>query len=208
MAKDPAFLFYPNDWLGGTHGMTLEEKGAYMEVLILQFNRGHMEGHMIGQIIGQIWDKIQNKFTKDDNGLWFNARLEEEIVKRKTYSLSRRNNLKGKNQYSNNLAHMDGHMTSHMENENENENINIDSNINTINNKKKIKKVDIYRSLLHLTITKAEVEKLKATYSITKIDQTLDAIENYRNNKNYTSLYLTCKKWLEKEQNNKTQMVY
>ena len=27
MAKDPAFLFYPGDWLGGTMGMTLEEKG-------------------------------------------------------------------------------------------------------------------------------------------------------------------------------------
>lgn len=207
MAKDPAFLFYPNDWLGGTHGMTLEEKGAYMEVLILQFNRGHMEGHMIGQIIGQIWDKIQHKFTKDENGLWFNPRLEDEIIKRKSYSLSRRNNLKGLNQYTKNKGHMEGHMTSHMENENENENININSNINNTN-KKKNKKVDIYRSFLHLSITKAEVEKLKANYSITQIDRTLDAIENYRQNKNYISLYLTCKKWLEKEENNKSQMVY
>ena len=41
MAKDPAFLFYPNDYMGGTLGMTLEEKGAYMELLILQFNKGH-----------------------------------------------------------------------------------------------------------------------------------------------------------------------
>ena len=207
MAKDPAFLFYPNDWLGGTHGMTLEEKGAYMEVLILQFNRGHMEGHMIGQIIGQIWDKIQHKFTKDENGLWFNPRLEDEIIKRKSYSMSRRNNLKGLNQYTKNKGHMEGHMTSHMENENENENININSNINNTN-KKKNKKVDIYRSFLHLSITKAEVEKLKANYSITQIDRTLDAIENYRQNKNYISLYLTCKKWLEKEENNKSQMVY
>lgn len=36
MTKSPAFLFYPGDWLGGTLGMTLEEKGAYMELLILQ----------------------------------------------------------------------------------------------------------------------------------------------------------------------------
>ena len=46
MAKDPAFLFYPNDWLGGTIGMSFEEKGAYMELLIAQFNLGHMTSHM------------------------------------------------------------------------------------------------------------------------------------------------------------------
>ena len=28
MAKDPAFLFYPNDWLGGTIGMSFEEVRA------------------------------------------------------------------------------------------------------------------------------------------------------------------------------------
>ena len=35
MAKDPAFLFYPGDWIGGTMGMTFEEKGAYMEILMM-----------------------------------------------------------------------------------------------------------------------------------------------------------------------------
>jgi hypothetical protein len=50
MSKDPAFLFYPNDYIGGTMGMTFEEKGAYMELLMLQFNRGHMTTHMIGHM--------------------------------------------------------------------------------------------------------------------------------------------------------------
>lgn len=117
MAKDPAFLFYPGDWLGGTLGMTLEEKGAYMEVLMLQFNRGHMEGHMIGQVIGQIWDKIKHKFVQDEKGLWFNERLELEKQRRKDYTASRKNNLKGKNQYTKGKKR--GRMTSHMENENE-----------------------------------------------------------------------------------------
>lgn len=126
MAKDPAFLFYPNDWIGGTMGMTFEEKGAYMELLMTQFNRGHMTSHMIGQVVGQIWDRIQEKFVKDENGLWYNVRLEEEKVRRQNFTKSRRNNVSGKNQHSkkeenneeNEVAHMDGHMTSHMENEN------------------------------------------------------------------------------------------
>lgn len=124
MAKDPAFLFYPNDYIGGTMGMTFEEKGAYIELLMLQFNRGHMDGHMIGQCVGQLWNRIQSKFIQDEQGLWYNQRLDIEKAKRKAFSESRRNNIKGNNQ------HMKGHMTTHMENVNEDviedKNINID----------------------------------------------------------------------------------
>ena len=116
MAKDPAFLFYPNDYIGGTMGMTFEEKGAYMELLMLQFNRGHMTKHMIGQTVGQLWDNIKDKFEVDNGGLFYNVRLEEEKEKRKAFTSSRRNNKEGKNQYS-----KSGHMTSHMEDVNENE---------------------------------------------------------------------------------------
>jgi len=131
MAKDPAFLFYPNDWMGGTMGWTFEEKGAYLELLLMQFNRGHMTTHMIGHVLGQnggqLWVTIQTKFEIDAEGKFFNKRLEEEQNKRKAFTDSRKNNIKGKNQYSKkekNKGHMDGHMTSHMENENENENEN------------------------------------------------------------------------------------
>ena len=129
MAKDPAFLFYPNDYIGGTMGMTFEEKGAYMELLMMQFNRGHMTSHMIGQTVGQLWDKLQDKFIKDEKGLWYNKRLDEEKEKRKRFTASRKNNLKGVNQYTKKDPLESGHMTSHMENENVNKDINKD-NIN------------------------------------------------------------------------------
>jgi len=126
MAKDPAFLFYPNDWIGGTMGMTFEEKGAYMELLMTQFNRGHMTTHMIGQVVGQIFEKIQDKFIKDEEGLWYNERLEEEKLKRQNFTKSRRNNVSGQNQHTkkeekieeNMGGHLGGHMTTHMEDEN------------------------------------------------------------------------------------------
>ena len=119
MAKDPAFLFYPNDYIGGTMGMTFEEKGAYIEILMLQFNRGHMTLHMIGQLVGQLWESIKCKFVQDEQGLWYNIRLDQEKDKRMSFTQSRRNNIKGLNQ------HTIGHMTSHMENENEDVNRNI-----------------------------------------------------------------------------------
>jgi len=145
MGKDPAFLFYPNDWLGGTLGMTFEEKGAYLELLMLQFNRGHMTAHMIGQTVGQLWDKIKDKFVCDSNGLYYNERLESEVEKRRNYCESRKNNISGKNQYSNNsghmtthtTSHMDGHTTGHMENENGNRNNSIDIDDNTPKKNKK-----------------------------------------------------------------------
>ena len=124
MAKDPAFLFYPNDWLGGTMGMTFEEKGAYMELLMLQFNRGHMTKDMIGRTVGQLWDNIKDKFVEDENGCFYNTRLEEEKNKRKSFTESRRNNRKGVNQHTKNKEHKSGHMTLHMENENEDVNDN------------------------------------------------------------------------------------
>lgn len=102
MTKDPAFLFYPGDWLGGTLGMTLEEKGAYLELLICQFNSGHMTSHMVGRMVGQVFGQIQEKFKKDENGLWYNERLDKEIEKRKSFISSRLNNLKGINQYTKN----------------------------------------------------------------------------------------------------------
>ena len=128
MAKDPAFLFYPNDWIGGTMGMTFEEKGAYIDLLMMQFNRGHMTSHMIGQVVGQVWDKLQHKFVQDEEGKWFNERLDSEKEKRSNFTLSRRNNKKGTNQHNKSRSYdqsYDKHMASHMENVNENVNVNV-----------------------------------------------------------------------------------
>ena len=134
MAKDPAFLFYPGDYVSGTMGMTFEEKGAYMDLLMLQFNRGHMNTHMIQHTVGHLWEQVKCKFIQDDEGLWFNVRLDFEKDKRKTFTESRRNNIKPKEKPKKEPSyetHMNTHMDSHMENENENINKDI------INNKSK-----------------------------------------------------------------------
>jgi len=90
MGKDPAMLWYPSDWISGTQGMSFEEKGAYMELLMLQFNRGHMTNKMIINTIGDIWDSISLKFEQDDDGLWYHHRIDFEKEKRKKYVDSRK----------------------------------------------------------------------------------------------------------------------
>lgn len=210
MAKDPAFLFYPGDWLGGTLGMTFEEKGAYMEVLMLQFNRGHMEGHMVGQVVGQVWDKIRHKFQQDEKGLWYNVRLELEINRRKCFIDSRKNNLTGKNQHGHKEGRMGGHMTKHMEN------INVNESKDEIKDKGVQGEKEINHHLVELVrkefpavasmkkpLTDSEAEKLLQAFDEQTVIGIFQSMENYAKLKtNNISTYLTAKKWIEKDLNN------
>jgi uncharacterized protein YdaU (DUF1376 family) len=212
MAKDPAFLFYPNDWIGGTMGMTFEEKGAYMELLMTQFNRGHMTTHMIGQLVGQIFDKLQDKFKKDENGLWYNERLEQEKIKRQKYTKSRRNNISGENQHTKkrrkndekNLGHMDAHMTSHMENENINTFNTLSSNkysneikdSNTWEIEKKLFKNDeayFYNICTEYKITKEQIDK--------KTDEFIKQQELAQDYKTMKELKRHFSYWIKKNKN-------
>ena len=55
----------------------------------------------------------------------------------------------------------------------------------------------MYRAFAHLVLFTDEFLKLTQTgYNTTQINQVLDEIESYKNNKKYTSLYLTAKNWL------------
>jgi hypothetical protein len=51
-----------------------------------------------------------------------------------------------------------------------------------------------------LSITNDEVKKLLVNYSSNQIDSILNDIENYKGNTKYKSLYLTAKKWLQKNE--------
>lgn len=126
MGKDPAFLFYPGDWLGGTVTFTRHHKGAYMDLLMAQFNSGHLAIKDIKDTLGldfeSMWeDKLKSKFSVDNEGRFYNERLDIEITKRKNFTQSRRSNLSQKeNTTSNTIPHMESHMVVRMENENEN----------------------------------------------------------------------------------------
>jgi uncharacterized protein YdaU (DUF1376 family) len=120
MGKDPAFLFYPGDWLGGTMGMTLEVKGAYLELLIFQFNNGPFTEAQAKQVLSicsaSVWDNLRKKFAKEGDK-YYSKRLTEEVDRRKKFSESRRNNAKGHKLPSKTPKAY----AQHMEAENENE---------------------------------------------------------------------------------------
>jgi len=126
--KDPAFLFYPNDWLGGTMGMTFEEKGCYIELLMMQFNRGPFSEAHAKQVLSicfdVAWPMLKQKFQTDGQVFW-NERLQVEIEKRQRFTESRRLNAKRDKQQIEDNEHKHKHMLEHMGNRNINENENI-----------------------------------------------------------------------------------
>ena len=219
--KDPAFLFYPNDYIGGTLGMTFEQKGAYIELLMTQFNRGHMTSHMIGQVLGQsygqVWETIKDKFQVDDNGSYYNERLEIEQNKRKAYTQSRRNNRDGVNQHTNKEDIKVGHMTSHMENRNRD--INIDSikeyykeQISNFEGGVKIKEYEklvnflfgenkeklIFKNVLKMEeqLSYSHFEILIKQYKLQDISAKLRKMENYDLLYKSKGVYLTLNNWM------------
>ena len=86
MSKDPAFLFYHQDFFTGVSDMTNEEVGAYIKCLCIQASKGGIsEKHML--IICQsheVHNSIKVKFILNtETNLFENARLKNEIEKRK-----------------------------------------------------------------------------------------------------------------------------
>jgi hypothetical protein len=90
--KDPAFLFYSSDFLTGCTNLTMEERGQYISLLCIQHQTGHLSEKTIRLSVGIVSDDILSKFKKDENGLFYNERLEIEIEKRANFVGTRRTN--------------------------------------------------------------------------------------------------------------------
>ena len=61
------------------------------------------------------------------------------------------------------------------------------------------KDINIYRAFAHLKLSIEDFDKLRIEYSAEQINNVLDSIENFKSNKNYSSLYLTAKNWLKRD---------
>lgn len=91
--KDPAVLFYTSDFLAGAALMTMKERGQYITLLCLQRERGHMTMKEMEKAAGKLSEEVKSKFVQDDDGKYFNSRMEKEIQKRDAHCKKQKENV-------------------------------------------------------------------------------------------------------------------
>jgi uncharacterized protein YdaU (DUF1376 family) len=95
MAKDPAVLFYIQDFLIGVSFLTPLQKGHYITLLChqQQSETGSLREDHIKTLMGKDfvkqWPAIKAKFKQDENG-FYNERMRKEVDRRKQYSEKQR----------------------------------------------------------------------------------------------------------------------
>lgn len=99
MAKDFAFLFYVNDWAGGTQWMSRVQKGAYLDLLLYQVNNTSFSLEEVKLILGSdfdaTWNILERKFVQE-NGKYYNEKMRNVLESRAKFTSSRRENRLGK----------------------------------------------------------------------------------------------------------------
>jgi hypothetical protein len=86
--KDPCFLFYSQDWITGTYGMTRAQKGSFIELLSLQH-----QGVILTPLIVQKacdgdkadMEVVLTKFIKHPDGSYYNKKMNKVMTERATY---------------------------------------------------------------------------------------------------------------------------
>ena len=195
MAKDPAFLFYPEKFINGTLFMTDEQTGKYIKLLCHQHQNGGMINkddfeNFVGDDI-----KIRAKFVETEDG-YFNEKLMLEIEKRKKKS----NNLS-----ANAKVRWDEHKQKQCKSNAiafglDMPTINKDIDVNKdINKNKEVKKK--YGEYSHVLLTDLQHEKLVADFGRKKAEQLIKRLDEYIQMKGakYKDHNLVMRNWERKD---------
>lgn len=92
--KDPAMLFYPSDFLVDTMLFDDIVIGRYIKLMCFLHQKGHLLYEDILSIVKEENSPIFKLLEIDEKGLYYIAKIDQEIARRKAYSESRKNNRK------------------------------------------------------------------------------------------------------------------
>jgi hypothetical protein len=161
--------------------------------------------------VGAVSDDVLGKFKVDEDGNYYNSRLDKEVNKKNAFVESRLKNLsnnKGDKPHTDNHmdTHMGNHTESHMEIEIENENINDNKNNNSnIDNNLYFQRFNIFWEKYPKKRDKAKAQKsfLRLKPSDELLSQMLNAIEQQKRTKQwqdkefipYPSTWLNGERW-------------
>ena len=89
----PSFNFYSADFMLGVMFMEDHEAGKYVKLMCTQHQKGHLTLEQMEKVCdGPVPKDVLDKFIQDENGLYYNRRLEKEIKKKSEYIKSREKN--------------------------------------------------------------------------------------------------------------------
>lgn len=167
--KDPAVLFYFQDFLVGTEFMTDDEVGKYIRILCHQADKGALSKCHVERICsGKIPDAIMEKLKRNGDGKYYQERMKLEKEKREKHIEHQREN--ANKRWKKDVC--DGNAVA-LPLENINEDINED-----INRDDKKKREELLKK--REVIFKSEVYKFMGKYS----DVMLSKFCNYWTEKN------------------------
>lgn len=105
MAKNPVFPLYYNDILGSTQDWTDEEFGAYVRLLVRQWDKGFIPVdfirlNKIADSAERHWPLLQEKFPAGEDGKLRNLKCEEIRIEKQKHSEKQKNNIRNRYQTS------------------------------------------------------------------------------------------------------------
>lgn len=105
MAKNPVLPFYYNDILGSTNDWSDEEFGAYVRLLIYQWDKGFIPDEekrrlKIADTSDVHWGLLSTKFREWEDGKLRNDRMEEIREEKRKHSEKQKENIKKRYQKS------------------------------------------------------------------------------------------------------------
>lgn len=192
--KSPSFQFYSSDFMTGTTFMSNEEVGAYIRCLCMQHQKGHLKEKEMLQIClnQEVLDSVMNHYKQDDEGLFYNERLDFEKEKSRKYSESRAKNRSKKDNisktydttYEKDMKNICNSYDKHMEDEEEDINKeyiinyyinNINTNISSIEYSKLEEYINIFSNDLRIILYGIEYCKMYKAYSINYLCKILNS---------------------------------
>lgn len=136
--KDPAILFYFQDFLVGTEFMTDDEVGKYMRILCHLADKGSLSKNQLERICkGEIPETVMEKLKQNGDGKYYQERMKIEKEKRERHIEHQRENA---NKRWNKDVCRGNAVAMPLLNENENENENINRDLNGFKKKEECEK--------------------------------------------------------------------
>ena len=188
MKELPYFKFYPNQWITGSISfMDLDVQGAFMKVCCYYWSKEcNVTRKQIKTLIPKQWSTLLDaelfKIEEETISIkWLDEQYQQRLVEHKrNVSNGKKGGLSRAKALRKDKIRKDKYANDNL--------LKVNEDINT------------YKRFAHLSMSLDEFKKLEENYTKEQIDSVCDAIQNFKKNKNYKSLYLTAKNWLKKEQ--------